>query len=178
MIRRGRNKIRMRRNKLGNWWVKIFASFFYLGYSPIAPGTVGAAGGLGFYLLIRFFIPGFIPESPGELCWEYILFLPAFFLVGVYLSSRGEKEWRQKDPGKIVIDEVFSIFITFLFLPVYPVMLVVIGFILNRIFDIFKPYPTRLLEKVPGGWGVMLDDLMAGIYSNLALRILIFALQK
>jgi len=57
----------MRRNKLGNWWVKIFASFFYLGYSPIAPGTVGAAGGLGFYLLIRFFIPGFIPESPGEL---------------------------------------------------------------------------------------------------------------
>ncbi len=166
----------MSRQKRGSWWVRLFASFFYLGYSPIAPGTVGAAGGLGIYLLIRLLIPGFIPEYRGGICWEYILFLSAFFLVGVYLSSHGEKEWRQKDPGKIVIDEVFSIFITFLFIPVYPVMLVVIGFILNRIFDIFKPFPTRLLEKAPGGWGVMLDDLMAGIYSNLALRLLIFLL--
>lgn len=133
--------------------VKIFASFFYLGYSPIAPGTTGAAGGLGFYLLLRYFIPGFIPESGESLSWEYILFLAAFFMAGIYLSARGEKEWRRKDSSKIVIDEAFSIFITFIFLPVSPVMLVVIGFVLNRIFDILKPYPIHLLEKAPGGGG-------------------------
>jgi phosphatidylglycerophosphatase A len=171
----------MTRNKRGSWWVKTFASFFYLGYSKAAPGTFGAAGGLGFYLLLRYLFPGFIPEPGTGVGWEYLLFLAAFFMAGVYLSNQGEKEWRQKDSPRIVIDEAFSIFITFIFLPVYPVLLVVIGFALNRLFDILKPFPTKLLEKAPGGWGVMLDDLMAGIYSNLALRVvifLIFAVQK
>jgi len=160
-------------NKRGSWGVKTFASFFYLGYSPIASGTFGAAGGLGFYLLLRYLFPGFIPEDGEGVGWEYLLFLAAFFLAGVYLSAQGEKEWRQRDSRKIVIDEAFSIFITFFFLPVYPVMLIVIGFVLNRFFDLLTPSPTKLLEKAPGGWGVMLDDLMAGIYSNLALRLVI-----
>lgn len=156
-----------------SWGVKLFASFFYLGYSPIAPGTVGAAGGLGVYLLLRYFTPDFMPEADAGPSPAYLLFLVAFFMVGVYLSRRGEIEWRQKDSGKIVIDEAFSIFITFIWLPIYPVLVIVIGFILNRIFDILKPYPIHLLEKAPGGWGIMLDDLMAGIYSNIVLRLVI-----
>ena len=157
------------------WWVKLLASFFYLGYSPAAPGTAGAAGGLGFFLLLRFYTPGFIPETFRDLRFEYIFFLLLFFLAGVYLSNRGEKEWRGRDHPRIVIDEAFSIFITFICLPVTPVTLV-IGFILNRTFDVTKPFPTRLLEKAPGGWGVMLDDLMAGIYSSLVLRLVLLIL--
>ena len=157
------------------WWVKLLASWFYLGYSPAAPGTVGAAGGLGFYLLLRLCAPGFVPAAFPDLRAGYIFFLTIFFMAGVYLSARGEKEWRGRDHPRIVVDEVFSVFITFLCLPVNPLTLA-IGFILNRLFDIAKPFPTRLFEKAPGGWGVMLDDLMAGIYSGLVLRLILFLL--
>ncbi len=168
-------KVKLERTSRGSWWVKLLASWFYLGYSPAAPGTVGAAGGLGFYLLLRLCAPGFVPAAFRELRAGYIFFLALFFIAGVYLSDRGEKEWRGRDHPRIVIDEVFSIFITFLCLPIDPLTLA-IGFILNRLFDITKPFPARLLEKVPGGWGVMLDDLMAGIYSGLTLRLILFAI--
>ncbi|MEA1927311.1 MAG: phosphatidylglycerophosphatase A [Candidatus Auribacterota bacterium] len=164
--------MKARKKYRGSRLVKCLASFFFLGYLPLAPGTAGAAGGVGLYLLIREGFPGFLPEAGGKLGWVYAVFLVLFFLVGVYVSTRGEREWRQKDPSRIVIDEVFSIFITFLFLPITPLTLL-IGFFFNRVFDIIKPFPIHLLEKAPGGWGVMLDDLMAGIYSNLALRVVV-----
>ncbi len=153
--------------------VKILAGFFGLGFSPVAPGTFGAAGGVGLYLLIRYLLPGFIPVSWTELRIGYLIFLAIFFLVGVQVATRAEKEWRHRDDHRIVIDEAFSIFITFLSLPVTPAILIV-GFILNRFFDVLKPFPIRRLEKIPAGWGVMIDDLMAGIYSRLALTMLIY----
>ena len=165
--------MKARKKHRGSWLIRCLASFFYLGYSPVAPGTIGAAGGLGLYLLLRWYFPGFIPESGSELRWYYLLFLVVFFLLGVYLSTRGEKEWRQKDPSRIVIDEVFSIFITFFCLPVSSILVLVVGFGLNRFFDIYKVFPASRLEKSPEGWGVMLDDLVAGIYSNVALRFII-----
>ena len=154
--------------------VRFLAGFFGLGYSPVAPGTVGAAGGVGGSLLLRLLFPGFVPQSWEGLRAGYLIFLAVFFLVGVQVATRAEKEWRQRDDPRIVIDEAFSIFITFLALPVSPALLGA-GFILNRVFDVAKPFPTRRLEKVPAGWGVMLDDLMAGIYSRLALAVLISA---
>ncbi|MDP8215333.1 MAG: phosphatidylglycerophosphatase A [Candidatus Euphemobacter frigidus] len=161
----------------GGWLVRLLASFFYLGYFPVAPGTLGAAGGLTLYLLLRFCVSGFVPESGDELRLGYLIFLALFFLIGVYLSTRGEKEWREKDHPRIVIDEAFSIFITFFFLPATPLILAG-GFVLNRLFDIVKPFPVGWLEKLPGGWGVMLDDLMAGIYSNFALRLILLIFIK
>jgi phosphatidylglycerophosphatase A len=151
--------------------IKFLAGFFGLGYSPIAPGTAGAAGGVGGYLLLRYFFPGFVPESWAGLGIGYLLFLAIFFLVGVQAATRAEREWRQRDDHRIVIDEAFSVFITFLALPVSPLLLAA-GFILNRFFDVAKPFPARRLEKIPAGWGVMLDDLLAGIYSRLALALL------
>ncbi len=152
--------------------IKILAGFFGLGYSPVAPGTVGAAGGVGAYFLLRHFFPGFVPESGEELRAGYLLFLAGFFLAGAWLATRAEKEWRQRDDPRIVIDEAFSVFITFFALPVTPAILAA-GFVINRFFDVAKPFPIRRLEKVPAGWGVMLDDLMAGIYSRIVLALLI-----
>ncbi len=148
--------------------VKLLAAVFGLGYSPVAPGTVGAAGGVGGLLLLRVLFPGFVPRAWPELGSGYLIFLAVFFLAGVQVSTRAEKEWRQRDDRRIVIDEAFSVFITFLALPVTPVILAA-GFVLNRVFDVAKPFPIRKLEKIPAGWGVMLDDLMAGIYSRIVL---------
>ena len=153
--------------------VKILAGFFGLGYSPVAPGTFGAAGGVGLYFLIQYFSPDLVPESWEKLRIGYLVFLAIFFLVGVQVATRAEKEWRRRDDHRIVIDEAFSIFITFLSLPVTPAILIV-GFIFNRFFDVVKPFPIRRLEKISAGWGVMIDDLMAGIYSRLALALLIY----
>ena len=148
---------------------KLGATFLGLGYFPLAPGTVGTLGGVGFYLLLRW-KSDIIPESFPELTVAYLIFLAAFFLIGVYLSSRGERIWRRRDPSKVVIDEAFSFFITMFCLD-YSLLTLGVGFILNRFFDVLKPFPLRRLEKLPGGWGIMIDDLGAGIYSNLALRL-------
>lgn len=155
------------------WGIKLLAAVGGLGYSPIAPGTVGAVGGLGCYLLIRYLFPGFVPETWAEVGPGYLVFLAIFFLAGVRIATRAEREWRSRDDHRIVIDEAFSIFVSFLALPAnLPVLAA--AFILNRIFDVVKPFPVRRLEQVPAGWGVMLDDLAAGIYSRLVLALLFY----
>ncbi len=161
------------KESFGSGPVKLLASFFYLGYCPMIPGTMGTLGGAGLFLIIRFLAPGFLPENLGGLNAGYLIFLALFFLAGVYSAGRGEKIWREKDSPRIVIDEAFGFFITLFCVP-FSVGVAIAGFILNRVFDITKPFPIRRLEeKVPGGWGVMGDDLLAGIYSNLALRLIL-----
>ena len=152
--------------------VKLIASFFYLGYLPLAPGTLAGWAGMGVYLLLNFFAPGFIPEKVKEIKLIYVIFLAIFFLAGIYFAGRGEKVWQQKDSPFIVIDETFSFFLTMFCLP-FSAKLIAVGFLLNRFFDIVKPYPAHRLEKISGGWGVMLDDVVAGVYSNLVLRLLL-----
>lgn len=163
----------MNSSRRRGWGIKLLAGVFGLGYSPIAPGTFGAAGGVGGLILLGVLFPGFVPGSWSNLGAGYLIFLAVFFLAGVHLSSRAEKEWRRRDDHRIVIDEAFSVFITYLALPVTPLILVA-GFVLNRVFDVAKPFPIRKLEKLPAGWGVMLDDLAAGIYSRIALGLFIW----
>lgn len=155
-----------------SYLTRLLASFFYLGYIPLAPGTMGTLGGVGVYLFLFFFAPGFIPDALGKLTISYAGFLAGFFLIGVYFSTRGEKVWKRKDAPFIVIDEAFSFFITMFCLPL-SLITVLGGFVLNRFFDVVKLFPARRLESIPGGWGVMLDDVVAGIYSNLVLRVII-----
>lgn len=153
--------------------VKLLASFFYLGYSPVLPGTLGVLGGACLYFLLRLLAPGFVPDGLEELKVGYGVFLAGFFLAGAYYSGQGEKIWREKDAPCIVIDEAFSFFVTLFCVP-FSAGTAAGGFALNRAFDIGKPFPIRWLEgKVPGGWGVMLDDLAAGVYSNLVLRVIL-----
>ena len=91
------------------------------------------------------------------------------FFVGVYTSRAGEKAWG-KDPGYVVIDEFVGFFVTVSLLP-QSVLMGVVGFVVFRVLDIVKPPPARQAEALPNGWGIVADDVIAGIYGHLILRL-------
>ncbi|MDP8257888.1 MAG: phosphatidylglycerophosphatase A [Candidatus Aadella gelida] len=139
---------------------KLIATVFGIGYSPIAPGTLGSIAGLALCLAVH-----------GNISSYIILFI-LLFAVGVPISNEVEKRGGRKDPSFIIIDEFACIFAVFLFVPLtWPVIL--IGFAVYRIIDITKIPPLKTLEKLPGGWAIMLDDLAAAIYANLVLQIIV-----
>ena len=130
------------------------------GYVPFAPGTAGTAVGLALWWVL-----------PQSLALHAILIV-AMFVLGSWSGSVAERHFHKTDPGHVVLDEVMGMFITLLMNPVgWKGALV--GFVLFRAFDVVKPPPTNLFERLPGGVGIMADDAMAGVYSNLALRLLI-----
>jgi phosphatidylglycerophosphatase A len=139
------------------------ATVGYCGYFPIAPGTVGSAAGLVFYLLV------WRAQSP---LFESALIL-ALFVTGVWAGTTSERYFGGIDPGPIVLDEVVGMLITLAFIPVGMVG-ALIGFLLFRVFDVLKPFPAGRFEKLHGGLGVMADDAMAAIYANLALRLVLW----
>ncbi|MEE8596788.1 MAG: phosphatidylglycerophosphatase A [bacterium] len=142
---------------------KILATGFFLGYIRIAPAT--------FSCLISIVIWYFL--FPYKLV--YILVAIILFFTGVKVSNDLTKIWG-KDPHKIVIDEYVCLLIPLYFIP-QRILPLAITFVLFRIFDIIKPWPIRKLEDLPGGWGVMLDDLGAAIYTTVVILI-IMALVK
>jgi len=150
---------------------RVIATFFGIGYSPVAPGTMGALA----VTLLYWYLPTFS-----------ILYLLAgvwvVIFLGVRCSTVVEKAEQEKlgqekgtDPGFIVIDEVAGMLIALIALP-KTLPHVAAAFILFRIFDIFKPFPVRKFEKLPAGWGIMFDDVMAGIYANLILQVVVYVL--
>ncbi len=97
-----------------------------------------------------------------------------FTLFAIRVAGEAEKLLNTKDPGCIVIDEIAGMMVTFLGLP-FDMVTALAGFLLFRVFDILKPFPIRLLERrLPGGLGVVMDDVAAGVCANVVLRILIF----
>jgi phosphatidylglycerophosphatase A len=134
-------------------------SFGYVGFVPIAPGTVGSAVGVLVYVVCR---------GIGISYWELPLIV-GLFVAGVIATGPCEQALGCVDPGPVVIDEVMGMLITLFLIPVgWGGML--IGFLLFRVLDIVKPFPARQLERLHGGFGVMADDVMAAIYANLLLR--------
>jgi phosphatidylglycerophosphatase A len=129
------------------------------GYSPVAPGTAGSAVGL---LL-------FWPVAALPLAWQAALTV-AVFAAGVAAASHLARRLGIEDPGVVVIDEVVGMWITLLALPFTP-FTAVVGFFAFRAMDVWKPYPARQLEHLHGGWGIMADDVMAGVYANLLVRL-------
>ncbi|MCG2829540.1 MAG: phosphatidylglycerophosphatase A [Desulfobacteraceae bacterium] len=102
-----------------------------------------------------------------------ILFILIFIFFAIWISNMAEKILKQNDPGCIVIDEIAGIMVTFLSLP-FNTITVIAGFLIFRFFDILKPFPIRSMErKLAGGTGIVMDDLLAGVYSNIALRLLV-----
>ncbi len=93
------------------------------------------------------------------------------FALGVWAAGHAERFFDRIDPGEVVIDEVVGQIITFLARPDAPGKYLLAGFILFRIFDVVKPFPVRRAERLPGGWGIMLDDVVAGVYSLAALSL-------
>ena len=138
------------------------ATVGYCGYFPIAPGTVGSAAGLVFYLLVWW------AQSP---VFEAGLIL-LLFAVGVWAGTTSERYFGGIDPRPIVLDEVVGMLITLAFIPV-GIGGALIGFFLFRLFDVLKPFPAGRFEKLHGGLGVMADDAMAAIYANLVLRLVL-----
>ena len=133
------------------------------GFTPIAPGTMGAVEGVAIFLAISALNFGQSSRALVFLTLNVVL-----FVVGVWASNKACARTRLEDPRLIVIDEVSGQLIALTPLAFWasiPVVAVVIGFLLFRLFDIFKPYPIRRLETLPGGLGVMADDALAGVYA-------------
>jgi phosphatidylglycerophosphatase A len=134
-------------------------SFGYLGFFPIAPGTVGSAAGLLVYIVFRRAgVPHF--ELP---------VIAALFGLGIAFGSASERALGSVDPAPVVIDEVMGMLITLFLVPVNWIGMLA-GFLVFRALDIVKPFPARSLERLPGGLGIMADDAMAAVYANLMLH--------
>jgi phosphatidylglycerophosphatase A len=144
-----------------NHFFLFLATGFGVGYSPVAPGTLGT--------LIAILIYYFLSEIPSPL---YEITLIGFFFLSVWVSENAERLFGKKDDQRIVIDEIIGFLITMLWVP-KTIRFVMIGFFLFRVFDILKPFPIRRLEKrFKGGFGVVLDDVAAGVYVNVVLQII------
>jgi phosphatidylglycerophosphatase A len=133
-----------------------------VGYIPFAPGTFGSAAGLVLYAAVR------VSGQP----WLDLAAIPIVYLTGVWAAGMAERHFGHDDPGPVVIDEILGMLLTLLLLPVGWTGAFV-GFVLFRIFDVLKPPPCRRAEKLPGGWGVMTDDVLAALYAHVGLRLLI-----
>ena len=131
----------------------------------MASGTVGTALVAILYWLFFLFSP------PLELI-GWLIVLVVAFAVGVYTADKAAPEWG-KDPGQVVVDEGVGFLFTVALLPTDAWTLIV-GFFVFRALDIVKPPPARQLESLPGGWGIVVDDVIAGIYGNLVLRVLLY----
>lgn len=139
------------------------ASFGYVGFFPIAPGTAGSLAALGLFAFVRWV---------GMPVFELSMIV-AVFAIGIWAASGTEVALGRKDPGVVVIDEVLGMLIT---LAVMPLSIggIMLGFLLFRILDVIKPYPAAQLEHLHGGLGIMADDAVAGIYSHLLLRLCVW----
>jgi phosphatidylglycerophosphatase A len=137
------------------------ASVLGVGYVPFAPGTFGSAAGLLIWYLL--------PASP----LVQGLAVAVIVVLGSWSGTAAEHYLGRSDPGQVVIDEVAGMLVTLFFVPVGWAG-ALLAFLLFRLFDIVKPYPANRLERLPGGVGIMADDLMAGVYANVALRLSIW----
>ena len=149
---------------MSNKLIKFIATGFYSGYSPIAPGTAGSLVGVLIYLLTF---------SLQLSAFSYFLLTISIVLIGIWVSEKAEYIFKRKDSQKIVIDEIAGILISLFMLP-HGFWIVLSGFIIFRIIDISKPF--YMLERLPNGFGVMMDDVAAGIATNLILQIFYFTI--
>jgi len=129
------------------------------GYAPVAPGTAGSAVGLLLFWPL-------VGRPPLQVLTATVLLI----LIGVVAGDHVARRLGKKDPGLVVVDEVAGQWISLLFLPL-TLGTTAAAFVLFRLMDVLKPWPARDLERLPGGIGIMADDVMAGIYANLLLRI-------
>jgi phosphatidylglycerophosphatase A len=136
----------------------------YIGYVPVAPGTFGSAAGLVAYALVR---------SADSYVLEAVTIV-VLFVIGVWSGTQAEHHFGGIDPAPVVMDEVVGMLITLAFLPVNWVGALV-GFLVFRLLDVYKPWPAARFERLPGGLGVMADDGMAALYGNLVMRVLMLA---
>ncbi|MEA3485166.1 MAG: phosphatidylglycerophosphatase A [Candidatus Aerophobetes bacterium] len=142
-------------------WITFLGTGFWVGYTPLAPGTMGTLVGVGLYLVFRRILPH--PLS-------YAIMIVVFTGLGVWISGKCEGYSEKKDSKVIVIDEIDGFLITMFALP-FSFRFILLGFILFRVFDILKPLKIERIQKLPGGWGIMGDDIAAGVLASIVLHI-------
>lgn len=171
------------RKKTALDYFSLAVTTFGVGYLPLAPGTYGSAVGVLIYLIFAS-IEGRASFYSSQNNWtdaqitawihavNLILFL-LFCLLGIWAANRAVKIFQNKDPQQAVVDEVIGQLITFLFVPFgLSWRFVFAGFILFRLFDIWKPYPIDSLQNLPAGIGVCADDILAGVYAGTCLALI------
>lgn len=153
--------------KFGQRTVLFFSTGFYSGFMPFAPGTFGTLTALPLCYLLS------ISARP---MWQATI-IAIVIAAAVWLADASEKLLGRKDPGCIVIDEMAGMLVTVAGLP-FTFFTAGAGFVLFRMLDIFKPFPIRFLErKIPGGAGIVMDDVVAGIIANITLRIILYLIE-
>ncbi len=136
---------------------RVLSTWFYCGYAPKAPGTAGSLAAIA--------IAWFIPAPP----WAFAIFGLALAIPGIWAAGVTARELGRPDPGIVVVDEVTGQWITLAGAAHLNWQSLLIAFVLFRLFDIWKPPPVRQLEKLPGGFGIVADDAMAGVYGAIVL---------
>ena len=138
----------------------------YIGFIPFAPGTFGSLLGIPLF----YFMSSLLLLSAFSFMFVFILF-------SIWVAGKAEKSLKTKDPGCIVIDEMAGMGVTFLVIP-FNLYLAILGFLVFRFFDILKPFPVNYLEKrFTGGLGVVIDDVAAGIMSNIVLQMILLIIR-
>ncbi len=144
-----------------NWFEKLIGSGFYTGYVPIASGTFGSL-----VAIVIYSIPGF---ERLEIIIPAIILL---FSYGLFVSSKFEKVYG-KDPSQCTVDEVVGTWIALIALP-KSFLIVFTTFLIWRLLDIIKPFPARTSEKLPGGFGIMIDDVISGFYAVVIVHLFVY----
>lgn len=164
-------------------YVALTLTTFGVGYIPGAPGTYGSLIGVVIYHFAGYFAEVFDHGFAQPDRWTEAqtaaainggvgIFLALFCLLGIWAAGRSTELLGNTDASEAVVDEVLGQLVTFLFVPfVFKWQLILAGFVLFRIFDIWKPYPIRQLEVLPGGLGICADDIVAGVYAGICLSI-------
>lgn len=139
---------------------------FGSGFSPVAPGTAGALLASVIWMILYFFLP--FPA----LLWATAALVIVFTFAGVWAADRLEISWGE-DPSRVVVDEMVGVWIPLLAVPdnEFWYWYLIAAFALFRLLDIFKPLGIRSMESLKGGWGVMMDDILAGVYSLILLVV-------
>jgi phosphatidylglycerophosphatase A len=148
-----------------NFIVKIISTFFYIGYLPLVPGTFASLAGIFLFYLIKNSI------------FAYTLLTLVLLVLGFLVSGRAEQIFKEKDARCIVIDEVAGMLLSLIFIP-YDIKFTVAAFVLFRILDALKPFPADRIQDLRGGAGIMGDDIVAGLYTNIILQVVLRGLSK
>lgn len=159
-------------------YIALALTTFGVGYGPIAPGTWGSLVGVAIYVGFQWLVTIFMAASPDAnrtalfITAITVTSLTIFSLMGIWASGRAIPLLGNSDPPQAVVDEVIGQLVTFLFIPfTFSWALILPGFILFRLFDIWKPYPIDDLQILPGGLGICGDDIVAGVYAGICLAV-------
>lgn len=154
---------------MGDRLSKIFATGFGAGYFPYGPGTMGAILACFILWVLHWLFPASFGGKDFSL--PFLTLIICCIVIGIITGNYLEGQWG-KDASRIVIDEMAGMWIATFMIPLSLYTLLA-GLIIFRLFDIFKPLYIRKVEKLKGGWGVMMDDVLAGLYANLVLQLII-----